>query len=374
MRPDWASDAARLPPSALRRHLVAIGWEEADTSDSASSWSYSRITPRGEVTIEVPKRQDFVDYERRVVELIEILALVEQRSARSIVFELGQPGADVLSFRYRGAETQDGTISVDDGIRIREERRRLLLATAHSVIEPLPHHPRLSRTEPMEFIASCREAPPRVGSYLSPVLVPVSPEVGDAPVEDPFSRRVTAMLATALHTAAEALSAGDDKHLLEGAEQGLSSNFLAALSGLRPPGRGMLEISFSWAARRRAPALPFRMVSFDHGMFEPLAEIARVLRESSPSPGTVVEGYVASFDREAKDPTQPGDVVLIATIEDRPGTPKVHVKLSPEAYAQAMLAHREARRVRVTGTLTKEGRRYVLRDPGGFGVISGTDD
>jgi hypothetical protein len=374
VKPDWADSAARLLPSTLRHHLVATGWRDVATGEAARSWRYAFDTSKGLVSVDVPKSRDFVDYARRVVELVEILSLVEQRPARSIVFDLSQPEADILSFRFKGAETNDGTISLDDGIRIREERRRLLLATAHSVIEPLPHHPRLSRVEPLEFLASCRELPPKLGSYLSPVLVPVSPEVGDAALEDPFSRRVTKMLASALHTTAEALNAGEDHCLLQGAELGLSSNFLAALSGLRPPGRGTLEIGFSWAMRRRPPALTFRAVSFDHRVFEPLREIARVVRESSPAPGTVVEGYVASFDREATDPTRPGEVVVIATMEDRTGTPKVHMELSPEAYAQAILAHQMARRVRVTGTLTREGRRYVLRDPGGFGVVSGSED
>jgi hypothetical protein len=374
VKPDWADEAARLLPSALRHHLVATGWRDLATSEAASYWRYALDMPQGPVSVDVPRSMDFVDYPRRVVELIEVLSLVEKRPARSIVFELGQPEADILSFRFKGAETNDGTIALDDGIRIREERRRLLLATAHSVIEPLPHHPRLSRVEPMEFLATCRELPPKVGSYLSPVLVPVSPEVGDAALEDPFSRRVTTMLASALHTTADALNAGEDDRLLQSAGLGLSSNFLLALSGLRPPGRGTLEIGFSWAARRKAPALPFRTVSFDHRVFDPLREVARVLRESSPSPGTMVEGYVASFDREAKDPTRPGEVVVIATMEDRPGTPKVHMELSPEAYAQAIIAHQTARRVRVTGTLTREGRRYVLKDPGGFGVVSGTED
>jgi hypothetical protein len=374
MKPEWSDEAARLLPSALRHHLVATGWRDVATGEAARHWRYAFDTPQGSVCVDVPKSMDFVDYPRRVVELIEVLSLVEQRPARSIVFELGQPEADILSFRLKGAETNDGTISLDDGIRIREERRRLLLATAHSVIEPLPHHPRLSRVEPMEFLAACRELPPKIGSYLSPVLVPVSPEVGDAALEDPFSRRVTKLLASALYATAEALNAGEDGRLLHGAELGLSSNFLAALAGLRPPGRGTLEIGFSWAARRRAPSLTFRTVSFDHRFFEPLREVARVLRESSPSPGTVVEGYVASFDREATDPTRPGEVVVIASMEDRPGTPKVHMELSPDAYAQAILAHQTARRVRVTGTLTREGRRYVLRDPGGFGVISSAED
>lgn len=374
MKPDWSDEAARLLPSALRHHLAATGWRDVAVSEAARYWRYAIDTPRGQVSVDVPKSTDFIDYDRRVVELVEILSLVEQRSARSIVFELSQPEADILSFRFTGAETNDGTISLDDGIRIREERRRLLLSVAHSVIEPLPHHPRLSRVEPLELLAACRELPPKIGSYLSPVLVPVSPEVGDATLEDPFSRRVTKMLASALHTTADALNAGEGGRLLQGAELGLSSNFLAALSGLRPPGRGTLEIGFSWAARRRAPALPFRAVSFDHRVFDPLREAARVLRESSPSPGIVVEGYVASFDREAKDPTRPGEVVLIATIEDRLGTPKVHMELSPEAYAQALHAHQTAQRVRVTGTLTREGRRYVLRDPGGFGLVSSAED
>ncbi len=374
MKPDWVDDAARLLPSSLRHHLTATGWRDVTATDASNHWRYTFDAPEGVVSVDVPRSMEFVDYPRRVVELVEILSLVEKRPARAIVFDLGQPEADILSFRFTGAETSDGTISIDDGIRIREERRRLLLATAHSVIEPLPHHPRLSRTEPMEFLASCRELPPKIGSYLSPVLVPVSPEVGDATLEDPFSRRVTMMLASALHTTAEALNAGEDQRLLEGAELGLSSNFLSALSGLRPPGRGTLEIGFSWAARRRAPALAFRAVSFDHRVFEPLREVARVLKESSPSPGTVVEGYVASFDRDATDPSRPGEVVLIATMEDRPGTPKVHMELSPDAYAQAIVAHQTARRVRVMGTLTREGRRYVLRDPGGFGIVPGAED
>lgn len=374
MKPDWLDEAARLLPSALRHHLAATGWRDVATSSAAGHWRYELDTPRGPVSVDVPKSMDFVDYDRRVAEIIEILAIVERRSARSIVFDLSQPEADILSFRFMGAETSDGTISIDDGIRIREQRKRLLLSVAHSVIEPLPHHPSLSRLEPMEFLAACRELPPRIGSYLSPVLVPVSPEVGNASLEDPFSRSVTRMLALALHTTAQALHTGEDGLLLQGAELGLSSNFLAALSGLRPPGRGTLEIGFSWAARRKAPLLTFRAVSFDHRLFEPLQEIARVLRESSPSPGTVIEGFVARVDREAKDPTRPGKVVLAAPLEGGSGTHKVHMELSPEAYAQALHAHQAARRVRVTGTLTREGRRYVLRDPGGFGVVSNAED
>ncbi len=103
------------------------------------------------------------------------------------------------------------------------------------------------------------------GSYLTPILVPVSPAMGKAELEDPFSRRVTKLLAHALMRTVDALAAGDDDRLLEGAASGLSSNFLAALAELRPPGsQGHLDVSFAWAARRPAPEARPR-IRLEHG-------------------------------------------------------------------------------------------------------------
>lgn len=96
MKPDWSDEAARLLPSALRHHLATTGWRDVETTESAKYWRYAIDTHRGQVEVDVPKSADFIDYDRRVVELMEILALVEQRSARLIVCELSQPEADIL--------------------------------------------------------------------------------------------------------------------------------------------------------------------------------------------------------------------------------------------------------------------------------------
>ncbi len=373
MMAEWASQAARLPPSAFRRYLAATGWTDEPVPETANFWRYRRRVPAGEVFIEVPRRQEFADYARRVTEIIEILTMVEDRPARTVIFELGQPGADVVSFRFVGPETDDGSITLDDSIRIREARKRMLLAIAHSAIEPLAHHPRLARADAVAFLSSCREVPAEPGSYLTPILVPVSPVVGNATLEDPFPRCVTKLLALALGHTVDALAAGEDERLLKGAAHGLSSNFLAALAELRPPGaQGSLDIAFAWAARRPAPTLRAR-VRLDHGLFEPLKEAARVLRETSPAPGTEVEGYIAGFDRAAQDPSSPGEIAIIATIEGRAGTSKIFATLSPNGYKEALDAHRDARRIRLTGTLVRAGRRFVLRNPGDLVVIPDDD-
>ncbi|PRQ09794.1 hypothetical protein [Enhygromyxa salina] len=373
MKPDWLQTASRLPPSAYRRYLVASGWKEGDALNDRH-WRYHRNEHEQDVVVEIPRRQDFVDYGRRVAEVIEVLSLVERRAARAIVFDLGQPEADVLAFRFAGADTESGTISISDSARIREARKQLLLAAAHSIIEPRAHHPRLSRAEAVAFVDTCREAPTRSGSYVSPILVPVSPAVGGPAIEDPFARRVTRLMATALNQAADALTAGEDQRLLEGAKAGLSSNFLAALSALHPPGgQGYTEIAFTWAARRPV-ATTVPPVRFDHRLFAPLGEAARVLKATSPAPGTEIEGYVRTLDREATDPSQPGEVVLLATVDDRPHTVKVYISLSPGAYAQAMDLHQKAARVRVSGTLVKEGRRHILRSPGELVAVPDDED
>ena len=170
MTPEWLEASRQLPPSVYRRYLVGAGWEELEADERR--WRYRRSVRDQEVCVEVPRKQDYADYSRRVaelIELIEILALVEERPASAIVFDLGQAETDVLAFRFGGPETRSGTISISDSARIRAAQKQLLLAAAHSVIEPRIHHPRLSRAEAVDFVDSCREAP---GSYVSPILVP----------------------------------------------------------------------------------------------------------------------------------------------------------------------------------------------------------
>ncbi|MCA9711465.1 MAG: hypothetical protein KDK70_36845 [Myxococcales bacterium] len=361
MRPGWAQQAGHLLPSVLRRYLATAGWESLERK---KAWRFSKAASAGEIFVDVPKSQDLADYERRVVELVEVLAAVEERSPLEVLLGLANPTADCLAFRFSVPDTESGTISVSDGCRIRDAQRRLLLSAAHSVVEPQAHHPRLSRAEAVAFLETCREAPSQHGSFVANILIPVAPPVGQLPLDDPFPRQVTRLLARALHETSEAISQGKDHRLLESARDGLSSNLLKALSDLHPPGQhGTLEIGFSWAPGRPAPG-SHRRVRFDRSFFPNMAEAARVLRETSPMPGTTVEGYFARFERDAQDATSPGEVALLATLDEHPGQTKVYMILSQSAYAEAWQAHQDAAKVRITGTLTKERRRYVLRSPG----------
>jgi hypothetical protein len=227
----WQYSLEALEPAVFRRYLRARGWKESTTPGEAMH-RYALDVENRQVQVEIPTVSTFADYERRIGEAMEIIAAVESRTPLDVLANLRRPQSDVVRFRIDGQETSGGTIGLDDAIRLREGRKRMLLAMAHSVVEPLPHFARLTRTDPVEFVNSCREAPARAGSYVSEVFVPVAPSMGSLGLDDPFARKVTTKLARALGRTASALNAGNDEELLHGAADGLSSNFLAALASL----------------------------------------------------------------------------------------------------------------------------------------------
>jgi hypothetical protein len=367
----WLRNTTALEPSALRRYLRARNWTERSPAE-ARAHVYAQALDDTSVEVEIPAHTRFADYARRIGEAIEIVAAFEKRDPVEILANLRRPESDVVRFTLDGQETAMGTIGIDDAIRLREARKKMLLAVAHTVLEPLPHFPRLGRADPLDFVASCREGPTRVGSYVSEVLVPVSPAIGELELDDPFSRKVTTRLARALARTERALDSGDDEDLLRGAADGLSSNFLGALASLRPSG-GVLEVALDWAGGRKTPSIPTPVTRFAPHVFGALEEAARVLTESVNVPGYELEGFIAHLRRDEKDPGAPGEVVVVASIEERPGTSKVVLELPSESYDLALEAHRKASRIRVVGTLAKQGRRLVLLQPEGLTELPETD-
>ncbi len=364
----WQQTAAKLEPVVFRRFLRARGWQE-HSSDNHARWLFTRSLAVGPVEVEIPTDSRLADYQRRIAEAVEILAIVENTSPAELVASLSSGNTDIIHFRFASEAFADGNIPLEDALQLRLSRKNLLLAAAHSVVEPLPHFARLSRAEPTAFLASCREAPARTGSYVSSVLIPVSPTIGQMSLDAPFSRRVTELLARALRLAADTLTRGDDDALLNHVAAGLSANFLSALANLAPPGgRGVLDIDFSWSPARPPPDLPSTHIRFADAVFPALGEAARVLRETEPMTGYELEGYVIRLERMTDASDQPGQVVIAAAIEDRPGTSKVHVVLPPAMYQQAIDAHASGAIVRVSGTLGRQGRRFVLENPGGLTV------
>lgn len=82
------ADALRsLAPGEIEKHLSGTGWQFVSRGQKASLWRLGVGDKRVEVI--VPVHREFRDYARRVGEIVEALARVEERSQLDVFCALG---------------------------------------------------------------------------------------------------------------------------------------------------------------------------------------------------------------------------------------------------------------------------------------------
>jgi len=361
-------DLEAVRPEDARQYLLSSGWRVTGPH-YRGSLTFARPAPKGgTATAQLPLDPAFADYTRRMAELVEVVAVFEERGALAVVSDLLMPPSDVLHCRIHSDVVQSGFIPLEDSIRMRQAQRQLLLACAHSELEPKSHFARLSQTEAVDLVRSCREGPAARGSYMTTLMVPVDPAVGQ-PSIDPYARRVTRKLVEALEATSALVETHDTEGLLSRVEQGVSANFLSALAELRPPGvKAFVELGVTWSRARPAPPGKRTKVRLSEGVFGILSEAGRALRDKTPATGVEVEGFVVRLagDKGAKGP---GLVVVAGQLPDRPGTSMVHIELEKPEYGAAIDAHKHGLRVKVIGTLKAEMRTLRLLKPTAWQVL-----
>lgn len=354
-----------LSPVTLQEQLRSRGFQlltdDPGTEDVA-------VYRRDGIELDVPMRDDFADYSRRVEELVGILAELEKVQPTELLDTLLQPAGDVLALRVHSEATSTGTIPLEDSLRLRQGTKTLLLAAAHSELSARAWFPRLSRTEAVALLASVHEGQTQRGSFTARFIVPVEPTVGQLTIADePYGRRVTKRLLRALEGVRRVRALGAYDGLLELRNEGVSGNLLGALASMAPPGgAGLLDLSVSWSRNRPAPGGVVTRVRLPGEAFSGLDAAAEAMRSQEKSKGFEVVGYVTRLARE-NDADAHGEIVVAPTEGEARELGRVALRLDAASYAEAIQAHRDGSKVQVVGTLEKVGRRWTLTDASGFG-------
>ena len=345
------SGLTNLDPANVRQFMRSRGWQH---THEVMPGVHEYL--REDLRIDVPAR-GYIDFPRRMAELVELLAFVHQVEVLTLLDDLTTPSGDIVELRIDSPTTRDGTLPLEDSARFRQAQKDLVLAAAHSAIQPGPHFPRMSQKEAVELLSRCREGQTARGSYCTRVIIPVEPQVGQTADIEPFGRRVTSTLAGAVLRAVQAVETDKFSDLLTSYQHGISVNLLQSLAALAPPGGGgSVELAVRWSLSRTAPAEVPR-VRIGPGAFPFFLQAARELRAISPEVSYSLEGYVVRLAR--RPDVEAGQVVVMEETEEE-GTRKVQVRLSGDAYDQAVEAHRSSRPLRIIGTLRRVGRLYEL--------------
>ena len=359
-----------LRPLDVVAYLRSEGWVLAGYyAESATVWK------RQAQQVLLPQDSSFADYPRRLAEILDTLAEVENRSQLEIVRDLATATSDVVRVRVSSPLVTDGSLALEEGVMLFENTKDILLSAARAAVAPRAYFRSRLPGPADEYMRKVRLGQTEHGSYVVTMVCPASPELQPTNptlvpvVDEPFDRRVTRTLAGALQKAATAArEAGlrqDMEPFTSAVRDGVSSNLCNALAEIG--GRmeeGQVEVSFSWSRSRSRPQVPSSRIVVPHDAVPVMREAARVLKETYWDDDFELIGPVVRL--ESANPSAGGEVIVYSEVEG--SWRKVLLRLEVADYEAAARAHTQALEIRCRGRLEKEGRYFTLRSIREFGV------
>jgi hypothetical protein len=378
---------ARIKPADARAYATASGWVRVPTVNGKVAVFNHPGSDLDQLLI--PLDPDLSDYSKRMAEVVESLAEHQKRPAPEVLNDLLIPASDVLRFRIDEPETEAGIVPLVQGIDLLEGARRAIVASACSVVQPQPFHPRLSRAEAEQLLQACRLGQTERGSFTAVIACPLDAVEGEPipakpmpsfegtqgaetslPTSEPFTRKATALLMRSVARIVSAVDADQVASLLGPASDQpvLSANLCEALAMMQPTGdRSRLTVQATWA--RTLPPPGARLPSVVHlrrddfPVVEKLAIALRPAREPKPSQ------FIALVDALSGNPDEHNRVsgeVQLLVFDAEEGSFKARVNLNADDYHIAWEAHGVAGYVSLNGVLKLGGRVHRIENVSNF--------
>src|SRR5260221_3956931 len=281
---------AALQPRLVSAYLSSKGWNTTEEG-SESRWSHPDYPDH----LVVPSDDTIPP------ELVQQLAILEQRPERRVLTELKHADADLLRILPMGAGPD--TLLLEQGNRLLRGTQRLLTAGARTVVEPMAS---LVGKKPREVTAYLRTLQLGIAepdTYTLTVLSPLR-EVD----QEGLARQTLLRLAKPLHVLSRSVrpvlaDADLRRDLITG---GLSAELCDALVLLMSPSarksRGTdpamcLSLEFVWSPLLAPPAETVSSLTFEPDLAEELKDLAELLRETVPQEGFELQGTISDLKR-----------------------------------------------------------------------------
>jgi hypothetical protein len=378
---------ARLP-SELAMYLRAHDWAIRERSGSSATWT--KTVSGDEFEALQPLESTIRDYALRVRDLLNVVAISEDRSELEVLHDISSVSMDVHTVRAFPPDNGPGMIGLDDGVQAFESVRSLMIAAAYSVSAEQPRavQPARKSAEVLRLLREVRIGPSSEGSFVLSVRTPVPPRLSatqptlfdedraeEVEPAEPFERRVSLRVYDAVraaHDAANDALVGPNglDVFTEAVPTGVSANLCEALVGLGGEAGHPFELALRLAPSRPLRTRRFEPVRFRRDHLPVLASAAREMRERVPEEGAVVAGNVVRLHREGPGS---GEISIAGTVEGDDRLRRVWMNLGDQDYAAATRAHQEMFTVSVRGDLVRRGTRLYLTNPAAFRIVEGTD-
>lgn len=355
-RARYAAQLAAMSPAGaalFKDWLRLAGWSQE------SEGSLGELLRYGNSTVAVPRelwRDPVV-----AAGVVERVALAMDTDLLDVLRRLAAPLTDRIEFRLTGQALESGRVPLGAASEALKNGRRLISATGTSAIAPAWSVARRYRPEAQKLARDTELAHTEDGSFVFPLYVtldrsnepPLTYDEGSV-VPEPYERRVTRTLATAVASAVNltdrAIDRLGDEELDAASSVGVTRELCMSLDELmKNPLIDEVAINFEWSpAFGSTDALP-SSVEVSREIRPQLRNLAKRLARPEPIVSEVYAGPILEIGHSSEEDEEDGFYFVLDTYF-RERKSKVRVMLSEVDHDRAIPWYRDRATVIVRGT------------------------
>lgn len=372
-----------LTPVQISAFLRRKGWNIVDQpTDSLVVFEGNSINLNEIVTIVLPSRADFADYQLRLVDCIRMLSQHFQEAPDTLIQKIAHWDRDVLKIRVVSPRTDEQLLPLDFASKLIDKYREFVAFAATTETTPKRFYAKVTNAG-KDFVANCMFGHTFVGSFGLTIecpldLAPALPLAG-LPQLRPFPRAVTERIATGYTNITAAVADDNPDVIVNNHRLGLSGNMCEILTDIYEllDGRDM-EQKVMWAPELTPPQHLSEarvLVKIDLQSYEILKAASAALQTvDEPNEDKIIEGRITRLKSE-KPPLNTEEfaiasrtIVILWEIE-RQQPLSIHIELPLELYRDACDAHKNGHKIRIKGKPKKVGKFWTLTEHHDFEVI-----
>lgn len=267
---------------------------------------------------------------------------------------------DLVKISVSHDDIKNGTIFLDDGVRLVNGARELMLSAVNSTIQKKRLYIGKMIEEASDYVEHLRLGQTEVGSYIVNVYSEIRKPKPAVLFEDmSFDRRVTEQVVTSISKISEVIDEFKKKDRIEifdeAVEDGVSANLCKAIIDLSGEAKRNIGISIVinnnvgmednvFYRGIESNDIPFVSMGYDY------------LINKNELYGIEISGFVFRLSRDEDE--EEGVINIATIIDDKPR--KVRIYLHQKDYEKAIAAHKEQKSVTIKGDLFIESRKAKM--------------
>ncbi|MDE7389443.1 MAG: hypothetical protein K2M82_00645, partial [Lachnospiraceae bacterium] len=351
----------KLNPFSVSRYLEDSGWVLFPRR--RTDIRYYQIEKKDNFfQVVVPLNKDIHDYKTTMYKTIEDVAFVEEKSVEQLFLYLLNPNSDILKIRLDKKNIETGNIALDDAVKLYNNAKHLLAATAQDILRPQKQHYGRIDESIMSFLNNCKFGQTEIGSYVISVICPFT-ELADCnqckqlsiftdeeDCANSLTRKVTSRIMDNIGFIKSSIDSGSHKQLAKQNDIIISSNFYEALVGLNLESeQANLEFNAEWAHSVKGGRSSINRVLLTQDYCKPIKEIIHEMKEETNKAITIV-GRVKELSSSPDLEKRVSGKIKIVYLDEFNKSKTATLSLEKSDYDKAIEAHSRGVYVQVIGT------------------------